>query len=389
MDLNDIRNRSSDYFGISSAEAHFFFAPGRVCLIGEHIDYNGGSVLPAALSIGVYAVFMPNNSHFVRIRSALDSREITFTPDEPISFNHDNGWGNYPLGVIKYLHDLGLEISGGDLYFESDLPTGAGLSSSAAIEVLTAYLFLSMQDKSLLSNEQIALLCQRVENEFIGVQCGIMDQFAVAMGKKNQAMKLDCSNLSHEYVPVNLMEYELVIFNTNKSRELTTSLFNKRAEECAEAFENIVKYKEIESLVDAHMMDVDRYIEDPVIRKRAKHVITENKRVLEAVDALKRNDMKSFGSLLFKAHESLKNNYEVTGLELDAIEEAMRNHPAVVGGKMSGAGFGGCAFAIVERNKVMGVIKYVQEEYNRKTGLPADYYIASIEDGVRRIMIRN
>jgi len=281
MELSQIRKKSRDYFGQGGLEEHIFFAPGRVCLIGEHIDYNGGSVLPAALSMGIYAIFRPNNSQQIRIRSGLDDREVLVSLEEEIGFKEENGWGNYPLGVIKYLQDLGLHIKGGDLSFETNLPIGAGLSSSAAIEVLTAYLFSSLNEKGFLSNEEIALLCKDVENDFVGVQCGIMDQFAVALGKKNQAIMLDCSTLKHEYVPVNLKEHELVIFNTNKTRELSNSQFNKRTEECLEAFETIGKYKEIKSLVEAHLDDVDRFIKDPVIRKRAKHVIAENKLNLE------------------------------------------------------------------------------------------------------------
>ena len=385
MDLIQIKETASSYFDLAGQQQHVFFAPGRVCLIGEHIDYNGGSVLPAALSLGVYAIFQPNNSNKIRMRSGIDDREVVVSLNEEIIYRKENGWGNYPIGVIRYLIDRGLEIPGGDIYFESNLPTGAGLSSSASIEVLTAFMLLALSGNKSLSNKEIALLCKNVENEFVGVKCGIMDQFAVAMGKKNQAIMLDCTAITHEYVPVNLNGHDLIIFNTNKKRELTDSQFNQRTEECREAFESIRQFKDIECLAKASLDDVNRHVSDPLIKKRALHVVMENQRVFEAVDALKLGDIERFGRLLFKTHESLKHQYEVSGHELDTIEEAARSHSSVIGAKMSGAGFGGCAFAIVEHNKVDEVVELVLEKYQAKTGLKADYYIAQIEDGVRHL----
>lgn len=374
----------SDKFSADTNEAKIFFAPGRVCLIGEHIDYNGGLVLPAAISLGIHGVFKGNSSQVLKLRSGIDEKEAQIRLDEEISFDAKRGWANYPAGVVKYLLQRGIIISGGELLFESDLPVGAGLSSSAAIEVLTAFIFTSLSGFPI-SNIELAKLCKEVENKFIGVQCGIMDQFAVAMGKKKFAMQLNCNSLEHKYVPVDLGEYSLVLFNTNKKRELTDGLFNQRVSECQQALESIRRHRDVESLADADEQDVNEFVKNPIARKRAFHVVQENIRVQWAGDALRKGDVEKFGSLLFQSHESLSNQYEVTGKELDAFFTAAHKHPACIGAKMSGAGFGGCAFAVVKSDFVEEFKREVLKDYLSMTGINGEFFAVNIEDGVRMI----
>lgn len=384
LHLHWLRKKFSDVFGTNAEHAQIFFSPGRVCLIGEHIDYNGGLVLPAAVSLGIYGVFRENGSNTLCMHSGIGRNEVTLNLDDEIIFSDKAGWGNYPAGVVKYLMRLGIPVAGGELLFESNLPVGAGLSSSAAIEVLAGYIF-SSRNSPAPDKIGLATLCKKAENDFVGVQCGIMDQFAVAMGKKNHAVKLNCNSLRYEYVPVELGEYALIIFNTNKKRELTGSLFNQRVSECNEALGQIRKHRAIEALADAGIEDVNSFVTNPVARKRALHVVQENIRVKEAAEALKSGDIQKFGMLLFRSHESLKRQYDVTGNELDALEEAARNHPACIGAKMSGAGFGGCAFAIVKKDAMDDFVRHVLEFYHAKTGLDADFFLAEVEEGVRRL----
>ncbi len=380
-----LRKIFSEAFSTNAEQAQIFFAPGRVCLIGEHIDYNGGLVLPAAISLGIYGVFRQSASNILKMRSSLDNHEVALNLDDEILFSEKNGWGNYPAGVISYLKQCGFQIPGGELLFVSNLPVGAGLSSSAAIEVLTGFIFSSVNNGSSLEKIELAKLCKDVENNFIGVQCGIMDQFAVAMGKKNHAMLLDCTTLQFEQIPIELGDNVIIIFNTNKKRELTDSFFNVRVSECDDALRSIQKHCSLKHLADADEKEVNDFVQNPAAKKRALHVAQENKRVKEAAAALKEGDINKFGLLLFQSHASLKHQYEVTGRELDAIEEGARKHPACIGAKMSGAGFGGCAFAIVKKDAVDDFVRCVLEAYTSSTGLKADYYLAEMDDGVRRI----
>ncbi len=375
----------SEKFSAPPDEAKIFFAPGRVCLIGEHIDYNGGLVLPAALSLGTYGVFKPDNSNMLRLRSSMSEEEVSIHLHQDVVFDETAGWANYPAGVIKYLKKRRFRIPGGELFFETDLPIGAGLSSSAAIEVLTGFIFFSYSTSRSLTRTQLAEMCKEVENNFIGVQCGIMDQFAVAMGKRNHAIKLNCNSLQYEHIPVALGKYALLIFNTNKKRELTDSLFNERVRECREALHDIRQHQTIEHLADADEKAVRAFVRNPLAQKRAMHVVQENKRVQLASDALKRGDIEQFGALLFQSHESLSTQYEVTGKELDSFFQSARKHPACIGAKMSGAGFGGCAFALVRADAQDDFISTVTASYYRETGISPAFYTVEIEDGVRKI----
>lgn len=384
MHLHLLRKKFADTFGADAEQTQVFFSPGRLCLIGEHIDYNGGLVMPAAISLGIYGVFRSDDSNTLRMRSGLEKNEVTLYLDDDIVFSEKAGWGNYPAGVVKYLRQHGIKVPGGNLLFESNLPVGAGLSSSAALEILTAFVFASFHD-TFPARIELAKLCKAAENDFVGVQCGIMDQFAVAMGKKNHALVLNCNTLEYEHIPAELGDYAIVIFNTNKKRELTGSLFNVRVRECGEAQMAIHKHRRIENLAEAAEADVNDWVHDPAAKKRALHIVRENNRVREAASALRAGDIQKFGMLLFQSHASLRQYYEVTGRELDTLEEAARSHPACIGAKMSGAGFGGCIFAIVKKNATDDFVSRVLERYHAKTRLHATPYFTEIEDGVRRV----
>ncbi len=274
IDTVQLKKKFIEFFGQENA-VRFFFAPGRVNLIGEHIDYNGGHVFPAALTVGITAVVQSNNSDIIRMRSLNLPGETIFNLKEKIDAV-GNDWGNYPKGVISYLIKEGIQLSGCDILFHSDLPDGAGLSSSAALEVLTAYTMIKIagEEPDLI---KIAKLCQQVENEFIKVNCGIMDQFSIAMGKENCAILLDCGTLDYQYAPLDLGEYSLVVMNTNKKRELAESKYNERKQECDSILTILNKHILVPNLCVANMEQVKSYIENNILKKRAEHVINENK----------------------------------------------------------------------------------------------------------------
>jgi galactokinase len=362
-----------------------FFSPGRVNLIGEHIDYNGGHVFPAALTVGIYCAFRGNRSGRVRLCSADFSEEVTIDLSDTIGNNESQGWANYPLGVIKYCLEAGADFQGGDFYFTSTLPGGAGLSSSAALEVLTGFIVMGEKIQCDADRANLAVLCQRVENNFIGVNCGIMDQFSIALGKKNMAMLLDTEQLNYEYARLSLKPYSLVVMNSNKARALADSKYNERRKECAEALKHIQMHKDIISLTQADAEDCN-YIKNNIVRKRARHVISEEQRVLQSFELLNKGDMAGFGRKLTASHISLRDDYEVTGPELDALVNAALSSTGCIGARMTGAGFGGCAIALVHENHLSSFISSVSEMYRAETGRVAEFYPSDIGDGVREIL---
>lgn len=369
----------------SDEKVNCFFSPGRVNLIGEHIDYNGGSVFPAALTIGIYAVMRYREDNIIRLRSKNAQGEVIVNLSDSIEYNEADGWGNYPKGVIKYLLDCGISIRGCDILYYSDLPDGAGLSSSAALEVLTAYMLSYSETDSRINRIEIAKLCRRVENEYIGVSCGIMDQFSVAMGLRNKAILLNCNNLEYHYVPFTLREYSLIIMNTNKKRELADSKYNERRGECEKAL-SIVNSKvdnKFTYLCDVPYELVEKYINDNNLHKRAKHVIMENDRVKKAVAALTGNSVGEFAQLMTQSHESLRYDYEATGFHLDTLVEEALRADGCIGARMTGAGFGGCAIAIVKNNSIGAFKKAVEKAYREKTGIRPSFYESTIGDGVK------
>ncbi len=360
-----------------------FFAPGRVNLIGEHIDYNGGLVLPAAINLGVSAKVQLREDGILRIQSVQAEGSLEINLLQPNLAKRSESWMNYPLGVLVHLIKKGLVLRGMDIYLDSNLPMGSGLSSSAAIEVLVAYILLYNAQHSL-ANDKVAIaqLSQQVENQFVGVQCGIMDQFAVAMGKEHQAMLLNCDTLDYEYIPFNLQDdYRLLIMNSHKERRLADSKYNERKAECDEALRLLQQHKNTSYLCAAQLSDLV-HITDPIIKKRAKHVITENQRVLQASQALQQNDLKSFGDLMVQSHRSLQHDYEVTGFELDTLVDLALQQPACIGARMTGAGFGGCAIALVQTSAISTFIEEVGQAYTKASNLNLAVYETKACNGV-------
>jgi galactokinase len=338
-------------------------------------------VFPAALSIGIYTILSLREDNIIRLRSMKVSGEIVVDLDREILSDSRDGWGNYPKGVIKYVMNEGIRPRGCDILYYSDLPDASGLSSSAAMEVITGYM-MKYISKAEIDRVKLAVMCQAVENKFIGVNCGIMDQFSVATGKKDNAILLDCSTLNYEYVPFKLQDYSLVIMNTNAKRGLADSKYNERRGECERALEIIRTRKSIDNLCQADLEDLSM-LQDEVILKRAKHVITENIRVKDAVSALRLGDLQAFGELLTASHNSLRYDYEVTGKELDAIVEEAMKVKGCIGARMTGAGFGGCAIALVENDSIEAFKASVFDGYKEKTGLTPAFYVSVIEDGVK------
>lgn len=368
----------------ANGDLRCFFAPGRVNLIGEHIDYNGGLVLPAAVSLGIYGGKRLRNDDLIRLRSRNQPGETILDLKGTILFNPDVRWANYPAGVIRALLQEGYTLSGCDILFMSDLPEGAGLSSSAALEVLTAYMMLHPLLGDHIDRVALARICQRVENDFVGVNCGIMDQFAVALGKTDHAILLNTNTLHHDYVPVRLDGYKLLILDTRKPRELSDSKYNERRQECDEALACIQRVHPIKTLVEAELADL-KAIADPVLKKRARHVITEQQRVLQSVAALKQGDLPAFGKILNASHHSLKDDYAVTGFELDTIVEQAWQVPDCLGARMTGAGFGGCAIALVKDAAIQSFSRALETGYGEKTQRYPAIYTSIISDGVRQI----
>ncbi len=377
----EFRNRFRTY------PDHVFFCPGRVNLIGEHIDYNGGSVMPCAIMAGTYLAVAKNKELKLRFQ-CLNFPETTELALQSFYTKTGKEWFNYPLGIIHHLFQEGYSASGLDMLFYGDLPIGAGLSSSASVEVVTAYALTQIFGWSF-SGEQLALLAKKAENEFIGVNCGIMDQFAVAMGKKDHALLLNCDTLEHEYLPFDTSRYELVIINTNKPRSLTESKYNERFAECMMALERLQQKLDIRYLCEAGPASFENYrylLNDPVLEKRAGHVIYENARVQDAVIALQTRDMETFGKLMYASHQSLKEGYEVSGAELDTIVDFCREYKNCIGARMTGAGFGGCAIALVAAGKLPDFAGKLNVYYSQKIGYAPGIFATSAQNGVHELI---
>lgn len=362
-----------------------FFAPGRVNLIGEHTDYNGGHVFPCALTIGTYAVARRNNGTTLRFYSMnFKSLGVIEADINHLTYQKEHDWANYPKGMLKILKDANYCIEEGlDILYYGNIPNSSGLSSSASIEVLTAFLCKSLFQLEI-DQIQIALLAQKAENTFIGVNCGIMDQFAIANGKKDHAIFLDTATLSYEYAPITLAGMKIVIACSNKKRGLGDSKYNERRRECEEALEFLQTKLDIQSLGDLTEDAFDAIkeaIPDDIRRKRAKHAVYENQRTMKAVKALKENDIKRFGELMIESHVSLRDDYEVTGVELDTLVESALEQEGVLGSRMTGAGFGGCTVSIVEDEFVDAFIANVGMMYKEKIGYAADFYVVEVGDG--------
>mgnify|MGYP000192175489 FL=1 len=383
-----IYKRFQEIFG-AEGQIGVYFAPGRVNLIGEHTDYNGGHVFPCALTIGTYGAVRKRNDNKLRFYSMnFEHLNVIESSLDDLTPRKNAGWTNYPKGVMWALREKGYEIPCGiDLMLFGNIPNGSGLSSSASVEVLTGYILNDLFDLGI-SNQDLALLGQFSENNFNGVNCGIMDQFAIAMGKKDHAIFLDTADLSFEYAPIKLEGAKIVISCSNKKRGLGDSKYNERRAECEEALEEIRQKVKVDSLGDLseeQFEEVRDAIKDATRQKRAKHAVYENQRTIKAVQALKANDIELFGKLMNASHVSLRDDYEVTGIELDTLVEEAWKVEGVIGSRMTGAGFGGCTVSIVKDDAVDTFIEKVGTAYKAAIGYAADFYVVQIGDGPAKL----
>ncbi|GAA3024519.1 galactokinase [Tetragenococcus solitarius] len=366
-----------------------YFAPGRINLIGEHTDYNGGNVFPAAITLGTYAAVRKRDDRRFRLYSKnFPEKGIIEFSLEDLTYSEEDDWANYPKGMLYFLRDEGFSIDKGmDIAFYGNIPNGAGLSSSASIELLTGVVIRDLFDLPI-NTLDLVKLGQKTENQFIGVNSGIMDQYAVGMGEKDHALLLDTNTLDYEVVPADFGEYVLAIMNTNKQRKLTDSKYNERRSECEQALQKLQEKFSIHALGEldsATFFANTDLLRSDVLTKRAKHVITENERTKVAKEVLEKGDLVEFGRLLNDSHTSLRNDYEVTGKELDTLVLAAQQHPAVLGARMTGAGFGGCALALVKKTEWADFVEDISQIYLDKMGYSTDIYQASIDDGARKL----
>ena len=378
----------TELFG-SDGEIRTYFAPGRVNLIGEHTDYNGGHVFPCALTIGTYGVVRKREDRVLRFYSMnFEQLGVITSSLDDLKPDPAADWTNYPKGVIWAFGEKGMEITQGmDLLLYGNIPNGSGLSSSASVEVLTGSILKDLYGCEV-TNQDIALIGQYSENKFNGVNCGIMDQFAIAMGKKDHAIFLDTATLEYTYAPIVLKDAKIVISCSNKKRGLGDSKYNERRAECEKALEELQQYAGISSLGDLSEEEFEKYkgaIKDEDRMKRAKHAVYENQRTIHAVEALKNGDLEQFGKLMNESHVSLRDDYEVTGIELDTLAEEAWKVDGVIGSRMTGAGFGGCSVSIVKNDAVDTFIEQVGKAYLEKIGYAADFYVVEIGDGPARL----
>lgn len=379
-----VLEKFEEVFGDSEG-VKVYFAPGRVNMIGEHTDYNGGHVFPCALTIGTYAVARKRNDKKLRFYSMnFENLGVLESSIEGLKPEKEADWTNYPKGVMWAFGEKGFSIPCGmDLLLNGNIPNGSGLSSSASVEVVTGFILKDLFGFDV-SNVDLALIGQYSENKFNGVNCGIMDQFAIAMGKKDHAIFLDTSDLSYEYAPIRLEDAKIVISCSNKKRGLGDSKYNERRSECETALSELQQVIGIESLGDLTEEQFETYksaIKDEVRIRRAKHAVYENQRTIKAVEALKNNDVRLFGELMNASHVSLRDDYEVTGEELDTLVEEAWKVDGVIGSRMTGAGFGGCTVSIVKENAIDTFIEQVGTAYEKKIGYAADFYVVEIGDG--------
>lgn len=365
-----------------------YFSPGRVNLIGEHTDYNGGHVFPCTISLGTYGVAALNEDTYIRCYSEnFSSKGFIEVNLNDLSFNQDHDWVNYVKGVILQFIKRGYDFKTGfDMVIEGNIP-GGGLSSSSSLELLTCVMIADLYDFDI-SRLEMVKLSRAVENEYMGVNSGIMDQFIIGMGKEDHAILLDTNTLKYEYVPMDLKDHVILIGNTNKKRTLADSKYNERFSECQEALSILKDYKDISSLGDLSIEAFEAlkgHIKDDVLRKRAKHAVYENQRTLKSLKALKADDLESFGNLMAESHQSLKDDYEVSCLELDVMVDLMSAEVGVIGSRMTGAGFGGCTVSIVEKSKVEAIVERVSKAYLEAIGYAGDFHLVDIGPGASKI----
>lgn len=379
-----ILKKFAEVFGDGEG-AKAYFAPGRVNMIGEHTDYNGGHVFPAALTIGTYGVARKRNDRKLRFYSMnFDKLGVIESSLDDLKPAKEAGWTNYPKGVMWAFEERGMKIeSGMDLLLNGTIPNGSGLSSSASVEVLTGFILRDFFGFDV-TNQDLALIGQFSENNFNGVNCGIMDQFSIAMGKKDHAIFLDTADLSYTYAPIKLDHAKIVIACSNKKRGLGDSKYNERRSECETALAELQKVVDIKALgeLTEEQFEANKdAIKDEVRVRRARHAVYENQRTIKAVEALQKNEVELFGQLMNASHVSLRDDYEVTGMELDTLVEEAWKIDGVIGSRMTGAGFGGCTVSIVKDEAIDTFIEKVGAAYKEKIGYAADFYVVELGDG--------
>ena len=379
-----------ELFGDTS-DAHLYFSPGRVNLIGEHTDYNGGHVFPCALTIGTYGAAKKRNDNKIHFYSMnLDNFGVIEVTLKDLSYHAEYNWANYPLGVVWAFAEKGYTLDTGfDMVIWGNIPNGSGLSSSASLEVLTGVILRDLYNIDALTMTDLALIGQYSENNFNGCNCGIMDQFAVAMGKADNAIFLDTSTLNFEYAPVKLKDAKIIITNSKVKHSLVDSAYNTRRQECADALAALQTVVSIESLGDLDMETFEKYksvIGDPIKEQRAKHAVAENQRTIDAVSALKADNIELFGQLMNQSHISLRDDYEVSCEEIDILVDLAWNTSGVIGSRITGGGFGGCTVSIVKNDAIDTFIETIGTAYKEKVGHEAEFYTVEIGDGARRLV---
>ena len=389
MEINEMKKMFAETFG-EGGELRVFTSPGRVNLIGEHVDYCGGPVMPAALTMKTTIIARKRDDNRLRLKATDLDIFVDAELDKLDEFKGKLKWGDYQLGVAAELMKAGYDLCGADMLFDDTVPHGGGLSSSAAIEVSTALCLSTFaNEKAGVENNpdmiKLALIGQAAEHNFIGVNCGIMDQFASAMGKKDHAIFLNCATLDYEHVPLNLGDCKLVLTNTNVKHSLGNSKYNERRGECEAGLAALqAALPDAKQLVDVSVEDFEKHqnlIENEVVRRRIKHVVTECARVNDSVKAMKDNDLVRFGQLMYGSHDSLRDDYEVTCPELDFLSAEARKIDGVLGSRMTGAGFGGCTVSIIKADAVDNYINTVGKLYTEKFGIEASFYISDVGDG--------
>ena len=383
----ELRDAFVKLYGGNAADVAVFSSPARINIIGEHIDYNGGKVFPAAINRYLYVAIRKRADSKIIYNDARFPGKFEFSVEDDFKFKKENDYANYLNGILSQLKEKGCKFECGfEILMASNVPAGGGISSSSALECGFAYA-VSETFGFNLDRVEIAKLGQMSEHNFMGVNCGIMDQFIIATGKKNFAEKLDCATLEYEYAPLDLGDYRFVVMNTNKVRKLSDSKYNERRSQCENALEILkksgVNINALCELTPAKWEEVKNFVSDSLLQKRAKHCVYENQRVLDAVAALNAGDLKKLGLLLNESHKSLKEDYEVTGIELDTLAAAAQSQEGCLGARMTGAGFGGCAIALVHKDKVDSFIANVQKTYT--IGYNAGFFACESGDGVARV----
>lgn len=385
MNIQDLKKQFDTEF--NRTETKIFFSPSRINIIGEHIDYNGGSVFPCAIEIGTYAIASKRKDNIISLISTNFAHRDSFEIDSKLKYCEEKQWVNYPMGMVCSMVKRGFRVGGLNILISGNIPNGAGLSSSASLELLIGEIINVFYNGGKIDKLDLVLAGKETENDFIGVHSGIMDQFVIGMGKKGKAILLDTESLSYSYVPLELDGYRFVIMNTRKRRELKDSKYNERRRECESAKELLAQLRPLSHLCELNEDEFDRlsHILTGTLLKRARHVVSENARVQSAIKAIENKDIKELGSLLNASHESLKEDFEVTGIELDTLVSLARTSEGCVGARMTGAGFGGCAIALVKNEKIKDFISSVSKAYCDKIGYKGEFLVSGIDDGVREL----